>query len=205
LQSQALVPAGQTMFSISFNFIKIFSINSVRADGTLIPHLRKALFVMGNFMRALHLLTTLFFLVPNLLLAQLDSNRIFAKSKGTFDYPIKKVTRFENFNHRKSICDGDINSKRLVFFSDSSYPVNAIFDGIVGKVAIIEGTYLVIINFGNYSIAYFGLTKPAVSEGNFVRKGQILSYLTKNLDDDFAVEIYLYNQTKEIDPFPWFK
>lgn len=37
LQSQALVLAGQIMFSISLNFINIFSSAMARADGILIP------------------------------------------------------------------------------------------------------------------------------------------------------------------------
>jgi hypothetical protein len=48
LQSRALVRAGQTLLSISFNFNKIFSINSGPADGILIPNLHKALFVGRN-------------------------------------------------------------------------------------------------------------------------------------------------------------
>lgn len=160
---------------------------------------------MGNFMVNLKLLTLSIF-VSSCALAQVNSTSLFEKSKGTWNYPIEKVVKIINYEDSKSAC-ATANACRIMstsFIADSSYPVNAVFDGLILKIQEIDGAYAIITQFGNYFITYYGLTKPPLKEGDFVKRGQTLSNLQRYFEGNFSVDIYLSNRIETLDSFPWF-
>lgn len=143
----------------------------------------------------------LFFLV--VVHAQQDANNIFIRQKGTFKYPVEKVTAIENHDerNREEQHGGPPN---VLFFSDSCAAVNAVFNGTVVLVDAYDDVYLVIIKYGDYFMCYINLSKVLIEKGTLVKTGQKIGVVGKDLDNRYCVEIGLNNRQQDLDPMPWF-
>jgi hypothetical protein len=155
-------------------------------------------------MRPLLLLKILFLTTFNNVVAQNDLTQGFSNSKGTLAYPIEKVIEINSYEDRKHICDGDFSTKSTYFYTDSSYPVTAMFDSKISDIVFIEDFYVVIAQVGNYFIIYSGLQKPIIKQGDIVKKGQQISLIEKDLDGRYCVQMFISCGEEDIDPFPWF-
>lgn len=141
----------------------------------------------------------LLFHISQLVLGQVDSNRIFLASKGTWKYPVVSC--------QEKKADIDLNhsdSLSLYLIGDSAYPVGSIFEGVVILTTQYDDVYLIIIKYGDYFIGYSNLTIPIVKKGDKVVRGQIIANMGKNLDEDFGIEIQLAKSGDDINIKPWF-
>ena len=134
--------------------------------------------------------------------AQVDSSKLFESSFGKWVYPFTEIIKIETeADYKFSSCF----TSKISFYSNTNTTVNAVFDGKVVSVQKIEDIYVIITMFGNYFIAYSGLSEPIVKKGDFIKSGQIISTLSKDYDDSFRLEIYLSNHSKFLNPHPWFR
>ena len=173
--------------------------------GRQVPALQQALPVMCNFMRTFLLLNIILITTFNFVAAQNTVSQDFLYSKGSLPYPIEKVIEINSYEDRKHICNGDFSSKSTYFYTDSSYPVTAIFDCKISNIIMIEDFYVAIVQTGNYFIVYSGLQKPSVKQDDSVKKGQQISSVGKDLDGRYCVQVFISDGQEDLDPFPWFR
>jgi hypothetical protein len=158
-----------------------------------------------KIIRSLFLILILSFFSQINLIGQIDSSKIFEKSKGTWHYPI---------NHFSKVSDCKITSrkilftpiKNIVFTTDSAYPVTAVYEGKVVNISLNSGVYFLITKFGDYYLVYNGLEKPALQIGDYLLKGEKISIL-KNIENKNTYELEIYLTSKEGDeifPCDWF-
>ena len=149
-------------------------------------------------MRTSYFLTTFFILAFTKNYAQFDSTKVFEKSKGLWKYPIRKGTLIGN-------GPANYTSKKCTFITNKADSVFAVFDGYVFTIRNIDSAYLLITKYANYTIAYFGLEKPLVKEGDIIKSGQPLAIICKDLEDLFTLDVYLAKGTSDLDAHKWFK
>lgn len=83
-------------------------------------------------------------------------------------------------------------------------PVRAVFDGEVRKVLDISGTYLVIINHGEYFTSYSNLRTVNVSAGQKVSTKQVIGTVaTDQLSGESSVSFILNKGKTFVDPRLW--
>lgn len=148
-------------------------------------------------MKHYSILTFIFILFYSSSFSQPDSSKIFKNAKGTLPYPISRLSKFKidpqnNYNS----CDC------IILICDSAYPVKAIYDGVVIAVKEIEDMFVVMTKFGEYFITYSGLTKPNISEGDFVKAGQTISSIEKSYNH-YELTLYISNSHKNLKPSVW--
>jgi hypothetical protein len=132
---------------------------------------------------------------------QVDSDSVFLASKGTWKYPNSKCSIHKTGNG--PVADP---STGLVFLCDSSYPVKAVFEGMVVLVNEYDSLHMVITRFGSYFIVYSNLEFPQVKKGDTIKTGHTIGRMAKNLDNVYSVEMMLATRDMEYkDLDAWFK
>jgi len=135
-----------------------------------------------------------------------DSNAIFLKSKGRWEYPVEYITGVDYYDKRKHIADSGPNNYDVTFFSDSPRVVHSVFDGRVILVNPYDDVFMVVVKYGDYFLSYTNLLNPLVKKGDTVKANQPIASMGLDLDGKFAVEMQLSGSIKSnIDIFPWFK
>ena len=134
---------------------------------------------------------------------QMDSTKIFEKSKGKWPIPISKYLKIYDNENLKHFAANQFDST-LRIITDSAYQVKAVYDGKVIGIIEVEGEYSILTEFGNYFLAYSRLTKPDLKEGEFIKAGQSLGYVVKNwTEKDYTLEIMLSKGDKQLSAQKW--
>lgn len=150
------------------------------------------------------LITYILILVSQLSFAQIDSTRIFERSKGKWLLPIPKYLKIYDNENLKHFAANQFDST-LRIITDSSYQVKAVHDGTVTAIIEVEGEYTVLTKFGNCFIAYSRLSKPNLVQGEFIQVGQPLGRIIKNwTEENYTLEIMLSKGTKHLSAATWF-
>lgn len=136
---------------------------------------------------------------------QMDSTNLFERSKGELPLPISKYLRIYNNENLKRFTSNQFDST-LRIITDSSYQVNAVYDGKIISIIVVEDEYSIVTKFGSYYLGYSRLTKPDLQEGEFIKAGQSLGYLVKCwTEENYTLEIMLSNDHKERSAQKWIK
>ena len=150
------------------------------------------------------LITYILLVVSQMSFGQMDSTKVFERSKGKWPLPIPKYLKIYDNENLKHFTANQFDSA-LRIITDSSYQVKAVHDGAVTAVIEVECEYTVLTNFGNYFIAYSRLTKPNLVQGEFIKAGQQLGKLIKNwTEENYTLEIILSKGTKQLSAVTWF-
>lgn len=149
-------------------------------------------------MKTLCLIVTFLIFISISVFAQLDSNRIFEKSKGTWQYPLRSGMLLGPSTQ-------GYMGKKAIFITGKSDSVFAVFSGKAVSIKEVDSAYLIITKFKDYYITYYGLTQPLINIGDFVSAGQQIGNLAKDLDGAFSLDIYLNKKSDELDTHLWFK
>ena len=174
-----------------------------RADTATNSQTSPMLDVIRNFMRALWLIIAFFiFAVEGL--GQVDSSNIFLKSKGTWNYPIKNVSKIETIIDRNKE-HGFTDPKNISFYANDCEDVKCVHEGKVILVTAIDTLFVIITKFGDYYITYDGLSKTNIKVGDYILVGQEIGLLGKNFNDEFCINVYLSINDKGLDASVWFK
>ena len=149
-------------------------------------------------MRTLRLIIAFIFFISSPVLAQVDSNRIFEKSKGTWKWPIHSgMLLGPNTQGFKGV--------RAIFITGKSDSVFAVFSGRVVSIKEVDSAYMIVTKYKDYFITYYGLQKPIINIGDYIIKEQQIGNLAKNFDGNFSLDIYLTKKSDELDTHLWFK
>ena len=149
-------------------------------------------------MKTISLTITFLFSISVYALAQVDSNRVIEKTKGTWPYPLRSGILLGPSTHRYL-------GKKATFIGTNNDSVFAICSWQVVSIEQIESVYLIITKYKDYFITYDGLKIPKLNIGDLVVKGKYIGNLTENLDEEFSLDVYLSKNSDELDMHLWFK
>jgi len=132
-----------------------------------------------------------------IILGQIDSNKTFLASKGTWRLPVSKGFILKsNFE--------DNGNKSIIFIADSATTVNTVFNGTVVLVTKYDDVYMIVIKYGNYFIGYSNLGGCTVKKGDKVKTGDVIAYVGKDIDERFGIDFVLSDGSNELDAISWF-
>jgi hypothetical protein len=144
------------------------------------------------------LIVTFVSFISSPILSQVDSNKVFEKSKGTWMAPIHSGRQLGPNTQ-------GIQGSRAIFISGKSDSVFAVFSGLAVSIKEIDSAYIIITKYKDYFIAYYGLKKPIINIGDFITTGQQIGNLAQDSEGIFSLDIYLTSKSGELDPHLWFK
>ena len=144
----------------------------------------------------------------NFVFAQKDSNSIFLSNKGKLPFPLKKSTFPEKFyNQIYRGCfqiKGSKEENYLSLFRTENEDAFAIFEGEIVMIEEMDSTsFILMTQFEDYFIAYGGITKPIFKVGDFVKKGEKIASLSRNIDFVFRLDLFISKGLKDLDPKEW--
>lgn len=88
--------------------------------------------------------------------------------------------------------------------TEEGTPVKAVFDGVVSRIAIIQGkNQVVIIRHGEYKTLYAQLKSTNVKKGQVVKKGDIIGEVFTNRDGVSEIEFHVYKGLNTLNPENW--
>ncbi|MES2810683.1 MAG: M23 family metallopeptidase, partial [Bacteroidota bacterium] len=88
--------------------------------------------------------------------------------------------------------------------TSNNAPVRAVFEGSVSKVINVIGTYMVVINHGEYFTVYSNLKSASVSQGQKVSTKQTIGTAAPDIGtDDTMVHFELYKSRDAQNPKSW--
>ena len=157
-----------------------------------------------NFMKRYITIISLVTLVPFFSKAQTDSSALFEKSKNKLSHPISSFKKLVNLESVK-VNFGCSPNPGNTYYTDKEDTVNAIFEGTVISIFQLENQYGLTTKFGKYYITYFGLSKPVVKRGDYIKTRQHLATLMNNLGESFQLELIISTPTRNINPSYWLK
>ena len=149
-------------------------------------------------MKTTTLLITFLFSLSVYALAQVDSNRVIEKTKGTWPYPLRSGILLGPSTH-------GYQEKKATFIGSNNDSVFAICSGKVIAIQQIESVYLIITKYKDYFITYDGLKIPKLNIGDLIVKGKYIGNLAENLDGEFSLDVHLNKKSDELDTHLWFK
>lgn len=132
-----------------------------------------------------------------------DSSLIFEKAKGLLKQPLTNFTKVPPLNVAEK--DKHLLGKMVSYISQNADSVRSIFEGRIVSISEVSGSYLVMTNFGNYSITYYGISKPSLKEGNHIKRNQFISTLSKTSFGQYFLMVQFYKDDIEVNPNDWFK
>jgi hypothetical protein len=111
------------------------------------------------------------FWISNTAMGQVDSNRLFLRSKGHWKAPLSHYTReMTNDSKKYSLCQRHFEG--VAFIADDSLPVKAVFEGKIFSVFRLEDEYAIMTKFGDYFVIYSGLNSVVFQKGDNIRSGK---------------------------------
>ena len=132
---------------------------------------------------------------------QVDSNAVFLASKGSWEYPLQDKYEIQG------LLDGPILNN-ATFYSNKPKAIHALMPGHLVANIEIDGMHVVIVKFGDYFLTYSNLQKISLKKGDYIEKGQLISFSEKGfLEGKYYVDIFLCYGKEDIDlNIPgWFK
>ena len=149
-------------------------------------------------MKKINLILLFLFSISVNALAQVDSNQVIEKTKGTLPYPLRSGTLLGPSTYRYF-------GKKATFIGSNNDSVFAICSGKVIAIQQIESVYLIITKYKDYFITYDGLKIPKLNIGDLIVKGKYIGNLAENLDGIFSLDVHLNKNSDELDTHLWFK
>jgi len=132
-----------------------------------------------------------------------NRNNPFEASKGTWQLPISSVQKIDSMG---TDCYSIPAVMPYIFItSNSASVVRSIQSGtVIGAINICD-SYLVVVQNGDYYLAYSGLSRILVKKGDSVSVGSELGKLGKNeTENRFELALQLMKGADQIDIKPWF-
>jgi septal ring factor EnvC (AmiA/AmiB activator) len=131
----------------------------------------------------------------------------FKSARGSLPWPVEKGVISESFGeHPHPVLKGiRVKNNGLTISTEKGARVKAVFGGIVSKIMRISTeNQVVILRHGQYLTVYSELVEIMVKEGQQVKAGEVLGYLSTN-DDPTNVHFEVWNQKTPEDPIIWLK
>jgi len=130
----------------------------------------------------------------------------FLDNKGRLPWPVEKRGKItENFGIYSDPTNIRVkhDSKGITFEVANNASVRSIFSGTVKKVANFGGTYVVLINHGEYFSVYSNLQSVSVHGGEKVNTKQVIGVAASDPDEGSTVQFSLTRGEQFLNPTSW--
>ncbi len=131
----------------------------------------------------------------------------FEKNKGRLPWPVENGTVTGEFGKQQHPIYKEVtlDNKGLYIQTTSGGKARAVFEGEVTSCLVLNETYAVIIQHGNYRSVYSGLSKLSVKQGDKVKPKQTIGVIYTNKDEDNKTELYfqIYKNRDIENPRNW--
>ncbi len=118
------------------------------------------------------------------------------------NHPVKNYSKVFS---TKDIVKSELAGKEINYICKSADSVKAIFGGRIIAVNEVGGRYLLMTQFGDYFISYYGLNKPTLGVGELIHTNQYISTLSSFAVGPVFLTVHFYYENDEIDPAQWLK
>ncbi len=132
-------------------------------------------------------------------------NNSFEKNRGSLPWPVDKGVTIMHFGRNHLPSGSTIDVLGVTVATDIGSNVKSVFDGIVSNIVFIEDMQVVIIQHGKYFSTYSNLANVSVQRGQNVVTGQVIGKAAANLDGIGAIDFFINDEKKNIDPERWLK
>lgn len=131
----------------------------------------------------------------------------FEKNKGRLPWPIEKGNISGHFGkHAHPVYkEVIIENKGIYLQTTSGATARAVYEGTISSCFVMNNTYAVIIQHGNYRTVYSGLSKLHVKQGQHVDTKQAIGTIYTNPEEDNKTELYfqIYQDRNILNPEQW--
>ena len=107
--------------------------------------------------------------------------------------------------HRTSVVRITINNKGIYIQTEVGSAARAVFEGEVTSCFMLNQSYAVIVQHGNYRTVYSNLKNISVKQGNNVKAKQKIGTVMTQADNDNKTELYfqIYKDRNLLNPSLW--
>ncbi len=127
-------------------------------------------------------------------------NEIFEASKGKW-----KITlvNYKTFSILENLNNAGIDLG-LILLADSAYEVKALHEGKIILVTEIDSiSFIITVKYGDYYITYFPLDRRLFKIEDYIKVGEILRKVAKDLNNLYSLEIRLSKVEKDLPIKNW--
>lgn len=133
------------------------------------------------------------------------TNASFEKNKGALPWPVDRGLILMHYGNNTLSNKVVINISCTSIGADVGTPVKAIFDGVISAVKSADDIQIVIIQHGKYFSTYSNLGDVLVHKGDQVKTGQVIGKVLANDDGNGAIDLYISNETSDLNPEVWLR
>jgi murein hydrolase activator len=137
--------------------------------------------------------------------SNISTNTSFEKNKGYLPWPVDRGAILMHYGNNKEPNGVIMNISCTSISSDIGTPVKAIFDGVISAVKNADDIQIVIIQHGQYFSTYSNLGDVVVHKGDIVKTGQVIGKVLANDDGYGAIDLYISNETSDLNPEVWLR
>lgn len=131
----------------------------------------------------------------------------FSQNKGRLPWPIERGHISGHFGkHTHPVYKEVIlDNKGIYLQTTSGASARAVYEGTVSSCFVMNNTYAVIVQHGNYRTVYSGLSKLQVKQGDHVDTKQSIGTIYTNPEEDNKTELYfqIYQDRTILNPEQW--
>lgn len=131
----------------------------------------------------------------------------FEANQGRLPWPIEKGHISGTFGKHPHPVYKEviIDNKGIYLQTTKGASARAVYEGQVSSCFVMNNTYAVIIQHGNYRSVYSGLSKLSVKQGDKVSTKQAIGTIYTNPDEDNKTELYfqIYKDRTILNPSLW--
>ena len=132
-------------------------------------------------------------------------NASFERNKGSLPWPVDRGYPLMHFGSNKLPSGSIIVNSCVTIACDIGSAVKSIFAGEVLSVAMVDDMTVVTVQHGKYFASYSNLTSVNLRKGDKVTTGQLIGKAASNLDGLGAVDFYLSDENRDINPETWLR
>lgn len=137
-------------------------------------------------------------------MSQVDSTLNFEASMGKLLHPIPYFASIQEYPSEKKYGACRSGPSYVYKINQSSF-VSAIFDGRVVTIFEVDSINTILTQYGNYFVAYTGVSPSNLRVGDYVVRDQYLGDIQISGDGDYFLEIAILRWNKLVDPGLWIK
>ena len=131
----------------------------------------------------------------------------FEANKGRLPWPVEKGMISGHFGKQQHAVHSHVttDNKGIYIQTVSGTKARSVYEGVVTGCFMVNGTYAVIIQHGNYRTVYSNLSSLSVKENDNVKAKQNIGTIFTDTDEDNKTELYfqIYKDKNIINPEVW--
>lgn len=135
----------------------------------------------------------------------------FENLKGSLPWPADNIKELITYkqeleNVKKQFGVRGPALKSLTIRYDNATTIKSIAEGSVHSIFNVENSWTVLVQHGDYLMVYSNLDTVLLKKGDSICAMQPIGKITsRTANNSFELEMLLYRNKKQLDPYDWFK